>query len=163
MAYPLTYPPNTAFVTGQPKQYDIHSNFGMFAGERLLYHSKMKSGCCKLGDTYHTSVTDTRYVARTEHWVCCDCCFKRPHSDSCIYLNDISELHEVRDAICCENRCSTFFCHLCTCLYCCRCLVHKRLQLCGSFGSHTVHIDGKDIADFELMFTEVIGQHKLPH
>jgi len=134
----MTHPPNVAFITAQPQQYNIHSNFGMFPGERLLYHTKMKTGCCKRGDHYITSVTDTRYVVRKEPSVCC--CCKRSYMDTCIYLKDIAQLDEIQHGICCAT---------------------KRLQLYGSFGSHIIHIDDKEISDFELLITEAIAQHKL--
>ncbi len=85
----MAYPPQVSFVTSQPKQYDIRSNFTMFSGERLLYHGDMKTGCCELGDIYYTSVTDTRYIERNEQYICWDCFDERPHIETCIYLRDI--------------------------------------------------------------------------
>jgi hypothetical protein len=169
MIYP--YPPHTAFISAQPKQYDIHSNFGMFPGEHLLYHSEMQTGCCDIGDTYFTSVTDTRYVARAEICVCCGCCCKRPQDDTCIYLEDVAQLREVKK---CPN-CVACLCCICmscnrkdveddddcvACRFCCLCLMSKKLQLRGSFGSHTVQIRSEDRADFELMMTEAVAQRK---
>lgn len=147
-----------AFVRAQPKQYDIQSNFGMFPGERLIYHGEMKTGCCKLGDQYYTSVTDVRYVARREICICCGCCCKRPYIDQCIYLNDIAQLHETQDTL----RCCPWCCTHCDCLTCCcPCSLAKYLELRGAFGRHTIHIYGKDVPDFEFMITEAIAQHKL--
>jgi hypothetical protein len=155
----MAYPPKVGFITGQPQQYDIHSNFGMFPGERLLFHCEMKTGCCKLGDTYYTSVTDTRYVARREECICCGCCCKKPHTDHCIYLHDIAQLQEVRDNVCC-----IYGCGCCSCLCCCcQNLTSKRLQLRGAFGSQLIYINGTDKPDFEGMITEAIAQHKLPN
>jgi hypothetical protein len=137
----MTYPPPLAFVTAQPKQYDIHSNFGMFPGERLIYHGEMQTGCCKLGDKYYTSVTDVRYIARREVCVCCGCCCKRPYIDQCIFLNDIAQVYETRDAICwCFRGCDV----CCDCVCCCPCFLPKHLQLHGTFGNHMIHIYGKD-------------------
>jgi hypothetical protein len=155
----MNYPPNNVvFVNAQPKQYDIQSHFGMFPGERLLYHTEMKTGCCQGGNNYYTSVTDTRYVVRNEEFVCCGCCCQRPYLDTCIYLNDITELREVRG----DNGCCIRCCQNCwPCLCCCRLMISKRLQFRGTFGSHTIHIYGKDRPDFELMITEAIARHKL--
>jgi hypothetical protein len=169
MAYPS--PSNMGIVITQPKQYDIRSNFGMYPGERLLFHCKLETGCCKLGDTYYTSVTDTRYVSRVEQFICCGCCCKRPSSDKCIYLRDIAELDEVRDGFYCWDWCCDCWCnwcckHLlnnCFCLCCCCPLLPKRLQLRGAFGTHTIRIHGNDVPDFEFMLTEAIAQHKLPN
>ncbi|CAF1129388.1 unnamed protein product [Rotaria sordida] len=156
MAYPPALSP---FVTSQPRQYDIQSNFGMFPGERLFYHCELKTGCCQLGDVYHTSLTDTRYVSRIEFCIFCGCCCKRPYNDTSIYLRDVSELRQVTN-----NPCYRQFCthECCTCCCCC-CVITKRLQLRGSFGSHVVHIHRKDESDFESMITEAIAQHKLPN
>ena len=162
MAYP---PSNLAFVIDQPKRYDIHSNFGMYPGERLLYHGEMKAGCCKIGNHYYTTVTNTRYVARNEQFVCCGCCCKRPYIDTCIYLRDIAEVRETREDIGCCISCCEYCCSCCACLCCCCFMIPKRLQFRGAFGSHTVHLYGKDTPDFELMINEAIAQHKLlnPH
>lgn len=160
----MSYPPSSlAFVTTQPKQYEIRSNFGMFPGERLLFHTEMKTGCCQIGDRYYTSVTDTRYVARREECICCGCCCKQPYNDTCIYLRDIAELREERkDTDCCYWYCK-YCCVCCSCLCCCQLMIPKRLQFYGSFGHHTIHIYGKDTPDFELMISEAIAQHKLPN
>lgn len=159
----MTYPPPTAqaFVTTQPKQYDIHSNFGMFPGERLLYHGDMQTGCCQLGDRYYTSVTDIRYVARREEFICCTCCCTSPYQDTCIYLRDIAELREERNDKGCCNCLTKYCCGCCTCLCCCQLMIPKQLRFYGAFGHHTIHIYGKDQPDFELMISEAIGQHKL--
>ena len=156
----MSYPTNgLAFVTAQPKQYEIHSNFGMFPGERLLYHGDMQTGCCRLGDRYYTSVTDTRYIARKDEFICCNCCCKRPYQDTCIYLRDIAELREERKATGgCLDFCSKC---CCGCLCGCKCIIPKQLRMYGTFGQHTIHIYGKERPDFELMISEAIGQHKL--
>jgi hypothetical protein len=162
MAYPL--PPTVAFVTAQPKQYDINCNFGMFLGERLLYHTKMNTGCCKIaccGNIFYTSVTDARFIERREQCICCGCCCKRPTLDTCIYFRDISELRETREGICCCQTCCELSFRLCPELCWCRCMLPKRLQLRGTFLTHTIHIYSPDLPDFELMITEAIAQHKL--
>ncbi|CAF2935421.1 unnamed protein product [Rotaria sp. Silwood2] len=154
----MTYPPNAPIVTSQPQQYDIQSNFGMFPGERLLYHCELKTGCCQLGDVYYTSLTDTRYVSRIEFCICCGCCCKKPYTDTSIYLRDVAELREVTD-----NRCYCKFCTNGCWTCCCCCMITKRLQLRGSFGSHIIRIHGKDTSDFESMITEAIAKHKPPN
>jgi hypothetical protein len=155
----MNYPPNNVvFVNAQPKQYDIHSNFGMFPGERLLYHGEMETGYCEGSSHYYTSVTDTRYVSRNVQFICC---CQQPVIDTCIYLNDITELREVRGDTACSNWCCEDCCQCWPCLCCCRLMIPKRLQFRGSFGSHTTHIYRNDQADFELMITEAIAQHKL--
>lgn len=157
MAFPP--PPTLPIVTAQPTQFDIRSNFGMFPGERLLYHGETKTGCCGLGDDHIITVTDIRYVGRTEICVCCGCCCKKPYRDHCIYLHDIAQLHEVREGACCCK------CHTCQWLICCCCccMTTKRLQLRGSFGTQLIYILGKETSEFETMLTEAIAQHKLPH
>ena len=154
----MAYLPHVGTVTSQPKQYDIHSNFGMFPGERLLYHSELKTGCCQLDDWYFTSVTDLRYIARKEFCICCGCCAERPYDDICIYLSDVAELQEVREGTgCCQG------CRLDCCSCCCFCMTSKHLQLRGSFGSHVIHIPDTDRSDFEVLMAEAIGRHKLPY
>ncbi|CAF3299141.1 unnamed protein product [Rotaria socialis] len=150
---------NVPFVTSQPTQFDIHSNFGMFPGERLLYHCEMKTGCCGLGDHHTTSLTDTRYIGRTKFYVCCGCCCKKPYNDHCIYLRDVARIDEVRTRACC--------CKFCTeeCILCCCCcfMSTKRLRLSGSFGSQLIYISDKETSEFESMITETIAQYKLPN
>ncbi len=103
-------------------------------------------------------VTDTRYVSRNVQFICC---CEQPVMDTCIYLNDITELREVRGDTACSNLCCEDCCQCWPCLCCCRLMIPKRLQFRGSFGSHTTHIYRNDQADFELMITEAIAQHKL--
>ena len=88
--------PTGLVIAKQPKQYDIHSNFGMFSGERLLYHNIMKNECCGCGNRHFVSVTDIRYITRHEK-VCCWC--NQISLDNCIYLSDISQINEVQEGI----------------------------------------------------------------
>lgn len=154
----MNYPPNGAVVTSQPTQYDIHSNFAMFPGERLLYHCRFNSGCCDLGDDYYISLSDTRFVARKEICVCCGCCFKRPFIDRSIYLHDIAQLEERYDGTVCCECCGNGICKFC----CCCCATYKRLRLHGSFGTHLILMDTRDLPDFQFLITSAIAQHKLP-
>lgn len=148
-------------VQQQPIQDEIHSNFKMFPGENLLFRSKMKTGCCKLGDTYFTSLTDTRYVARREQFICCYCCCARPYSESCIYLHDIAELREERLICGSSNPWWNCICAPCSCFCCCFGAPTKRLELVGSFGSHLIHIYGKDIPDFETTIAGATAKQKV--
>lgn len=147
MAYPT---PNAAFISAQPKQYDIQSNFGMYPGESLLYHNEMRTGCLNLGDHYWTSVTDIRLIIRRKECICCLCCCTSPTKDFCIYLQDIGQVKEIQGN-----------CNCCECLFCCRMCCPKRLQVQGIFGQETIYLKKQDISDFEFMIGEAIGRHKL--
>lgn len=141
MTYP---PPNTVFVSAQPKQYDIQSHFGMYPGENLLYHNEMRTGCFNLGDHHLTSVTDIRLIIRRKEFVCCLCCCARPTKDTCIYLQDIGQVKEIQG----------------TCR-CCQICFPKRLQVRGAFGQENICLQKTDLPDFEFMIGEAIGRHKL--
>lgn len=147
-------------VQKQPTQDDIHSNFKMFPGETLLFTSKMKTGCCNLGDVYFTSLTDTRYVARREQFVCCFCCCEKPYSESCIYLHDVAELREQRLTCCASNPFWNCICGPCSCLCCCWAPT-KYFQLVGPFGTHMIHIYGKDVPHFETIIAEATAKQKV--
>ena len=139
----------------------IHSNFRLFPEENVLFQSKLETGCCKLGDTYYTTVTNTRFVSRKEEFVCCNCWGERPYSDQCIYLHDIAELREEKQTCGSSKSLWKLCCGPCLCLCCC-CIGPKLLQLRGSFGTQLIHIVGPDVPTFETLMTEAIAKQKLP-
>jgi hypothetical protein len=143
-----------AYITKQPRDYDIHNSFGLMGNEHLLRTWTFKEGTCGCTGSYYTTLTDTRLLLRFEDTACCSCCGEASHIDASIFLRDIAEMRESRDGQdCCSRACST----------CCGCCCHspKHLELRGSFGTEILHVSHGDMPKVQIEIPAAIGNHKL--
>jgi hypothetical protein len=148
----------SAYISKQPRDYDIHNGFALMGNEHLLRTWAHKEGPCDCGDGHFISLTDTRLLLRSEESTCCCCCCDPGHNDAAIFLRDIGELRETTDGLGCCAVCWAKCCGPC-CTCCCR--VPKYIEVRGSFGSEILHVSKEDAQKIRVEIPAAIGNHKL--
>ena len=147
-----------AYISRQPRDYEIHNSFGLMGNEHLLRAWTFKDeGCGCSNGGYFITLTDTRLLLRSQDSVCCASCCTASHTDASIFLRDIAEMRESTDGEDCCARCCAKCCACCTC--CCR--VPKYVQIRGSFGSEILHVSKVDLPKVQVEIPAAIGNHKL--
>ena len=120
----------------------------MISGEKIYREWDYTDGICCCDNKYHTVLTDIRLLTRYQEYVCCTICIDPSHTDSAIYLNDISQMRE------CRGEQPTFFFLLWITLICAwPCYVIRRifcpkpkcLEIFGSFGSDLIRLKKEDM------------------
>jgi hypothetical protein len=143
-----------AYITKQPRDYEIHNSFGLMGNENLLRTWTFKEGACGCTGSYYTTLTDTRLLMRAEDSTCCSCCCPPTHADASIFLRDIAEMREsTENQDCCAHLCGK----------CCSCCCHgpKFIELRGSFGTEILHVSKEDTPKVQVEIPAAIGNHKL--
>jgi hypothetical protein len=147
-----------AYISKQPRDYDIQNSFGLMGNEHFLRDWTYKEGPCECGDTHSITLTDTRLLLRAQESTCCCCCGEPGHTDATIFLRDIAELRETTEGLgCCALCCAHCFGSCCRC--CCQ--VPKYIQIRGSFGSEILYVSKKDSPKLRIEIPAAIGNHKL--
>jgi len=118
------------------------------SGEKIYREWNFVDGVCCCDDKYRTILTDIRLITRYQEFVCCRCCAESSHTDSAIYLRDISQMRE------CRGEQPTFFFLLwmtLSCLWPCYvirrifCPKPKCIEVFGAFGSEIVRLAKEDM------------------
>lgn len=141
-----------AFITKQPHYTDIHNSFGLMGNEAFVSEYKVEDGGCGCSRIYHTTLTDTRLLIRSEPIGCCHCC-QPDHMDVSVFLRDVVEILEfVETRHCCSSCCDT----LCSC-----CGTNDLIEIRGTFGSQILRIPREEVKNLLIDIPTAIANHKL--
>jgi hypothetical protein len=154
-----------AYISRQPRSFDVHNSFGLMGNENLLRTWIFRDEGCGCAGSYYTNLTDTRLLLRAEDSTCCSCscCGEHGHADASIFLRDIAEIRESKES---QGCCTRFCAKCCGCCGCCEssgCCCHspKHLEVRGVFGSEIIHVSKEDVPKVQIEIPAAIGNHKL--
>jgi hypothetical protein len=137
-------------VTNQPHPDGFNNHFSLMGNEIFLQEWTFKEGCGGCSAIYHTILTDTRLLIRSETKSCC----APDYNDVSMFLRDIAEMRvTTENHDCCSKLCAK----------CCACCCHgpKLIELKGVFGSQVLHIPKADMENMQITLPAAIGNHKL--
>ncbi|CAF4540309.1 unnamed protein product [Rotaria sp. Silwood1] len=144
----------SAIITKQPHNFQIHNSFILMGNEIFLHEYTFADDTCGCANTYHTTLTDTRLLTRSETTCCCNSSYESDHLDASVFLRDIAEIRELAET----RHCCSLLCDSC-CGCCCR--PSSWMEVRGSFGSETLYISKADKANIQVELPAAIGNHKL--
>lgn len=150
-------------ITEQPQSYYryLPNSFRLLTSEKLYREWSYTDRYCCCLNVFHTTLTDIRLLTRSEETICCG---EPSHSDSSVYLRDISQIRE------CRGEQPTFFFLLWLLLICAWpcyvvrrifCPKHKCLEVYGSFGSELVRLREQDRFAAQVDLSIAISNSKL--
>ncbi|CAF2497173.1 unnamed protein product [Rotaria sp. Silwood2] len=144
----------SAIITKQPRNYEIHNSFILMGNEIFLHEYTFEDGICGCSTTYHTTLTDTRLLTRSEITCCYNCSYEPDHMDASVFLRDIAEIREFeKTRHCCSSLCDI----------CCECCFHPSslIEVRGTFGSEKLYVSKADRANIQVEMPAAIANHKL--
>ncbi|CAF1090086.1 unnamed protein product [Rotaria sordida] len=144
----------STIITNQPHNYEIHNSFILMGNEIFLQRYKFEDGGCGCTTIYHTTLTDTRLLIRSETTCCFNCSYEPDHLDASLFLRDIAEIRELTATRhCCSSLCD----------YCCGCCCRPSsfIEVRGSFGSEKLYVSKADKANIQVEVPAAIANHKL--
>ncbi|CAF1437168.1 unnamed protein product, partial [Didymodactylos carnosus] len=137
----------TQIITRQPKY--LESMFSTIPNEDVFRVYRKRHGCCGMGGTDTTTVTNARLLKRFEEWRCCG---RGTSEDTMIFLKDIQLLSQVNPRRRCNLSSWLLACFTCTwpCYLCCVMCCRRRtrvIEVRGAFGTEEFLIPYVDVRD----------------
>ncbi|UJR10780.1 hypothetical protein I4U23_014967 [Adineta vaga] len=142
----------------------LNNSFALLPSEKIYREWDYQDSLCCCNNGYYTALTDIRLLTRYQEYVCCASCSEPSHTDSAIFLHDISQMRE------CRGEQPTFFFLLWITLICAwPCYVIRRifcpkpkcLEVYGPFGSEIVRIKREDMPVAQVDISTAVINTKL--
>jgi hypothetical protein len=142
----------SAVVTVQPNTANVYNSFSLLGNERVLLECFAEEKSCVRTTKYHTALTTSRLLLRTEQPHICRCCrTEQSHTDAAIFLRDIAEIQQVNNT------------HCCLISWCIQsnCVKVNAIKVCGAFGTEIVRAQPEDLAKLQMGIPTVGADHKI--